>query len=122
MHFFSPSPSHLDIKTGIDLVYIPQFTQTIHNPQALNRLFSAKELANSDPAHLAGLFAVKEAFLKATQIKIKHWRQIYVSHHQSGKPIIHYDPALTNLNIISLDCSISHHHQYATAIVVVLHV
>ncbi len=81
-----------------------------------NETFSYSEAA---AAGLAGIYALKEAFFKATQAKIKKWPDLIVKKHESGKPFIVFDESLLDFRIKSIDCSISHDSEYAVACVVI---
>ena len=51
---------------GIDLVQISEFKDRMNHEVVLNKVFTAQELKdNLNVESLAGIFAAKEAFLKA---------------------------------------------------------
>ncbi len=105
------------IKTGIDIVEIKRIKDLMNNPKALSKIFNESEITEN-PSSMAGKFALKEAFFKATQIKIKNWSEIVVKKHDNGKPYLVFDKNLVKFK--SMDCSISHDSDYAIAIVVIL--
>lgn len=107
------------IRTGIDLIKIERIKKLIQDEKFVERVYSPTEVIKLKPENLAGIFALKEAFFKATQIKIKKWNEINVNYHKNGKPYIEFDSSLLNFKIKSIDCSISHDGEYATAIVVI---
>ncbi|MBT3721277.1 holo-ACP synthase [archaeon] len=106
------------IKTGIDIVKISRIKEKINDQIFLSRTFNDKELKNSIDS-LAGIFALKEAFFKATQIKIKKWNELVVKKQKNGKPYIVFDKNLIDFKIKSIDCSIAHDSEYAIANVVI---
>ena len=107
------------IKTGIDIVKISRIKEKINDQIFLSRTFNDKELKNSIDS-LAGIFALKEAFFKASQIKIKKWKEIVVKKHDNGKPYIVFDNDLIDFKVSSMDCSISHDGEYVIGNVVLL--
>ncbi len=110
----------MKVLTGIDIIYLPRFKKLLQKKGFIKRIFTESEYQNTLPQHLAGLFAVKEAFFKATQIKIKKWHQLAVLNKENGKPYIQYDKNLLNLKIESIDISISHDKNYVVGNVIIL--
>ena len=106
------------IKTGIDIVQISRIQKNIENEIFLKKTFNDNELKNSVES-LAGIFALKEAFFKATQIKIKKWTELVVKKYGNGKPYLVFDESLIDFKIKSIDCSIAHDSEYAIANVVI---
>ncbi len=105
------------LKTGIDIVYIPKIEKIIEN-KAVNKIFSKKELKIINAEHLAGIFALKEAFFKALSIKPK-WLAVEVTNKRNGEPKINISKEL-NVNPIDVSYSISHENEYAIANVNIL--
>ncbi len=99
---------------GIDLVHIPSFQRQLQNSAFLERAFLPSERTRRDPAHLAGIFAAKEAYMKACGEK-KEWLSLEIAADASGKPIISELPH--NPHIASV--SITHEHEYAAAVVII---
>ncbi len=106
------------IRTGIDIVKISRIKDNLDNEIFLKKTFNDSELKNPVES-LAGIFALKEAFFKATQIKIKKWSQLAVKKKPNGKPYIIFDESLFDFKIKDIDCSISHDGEYAVANVMV---
>ena len=108
------------LKIGCDLVFIPKFVDSAKqsNGTFLEKLFTSYELAQ-EPTYesLAGVFAVKEAFLKASGLKFDSWHQMEVYKLASGKPVLHFP---TDIHYESIDISISHDGDYAMAVVVIM--
>lgn len=75
---------------------------------------------------LAGFFAAKEAFFKATQVRLG-WKDIWVGHEESGKPYFELsDDTKEKLRALGLEpervnfqLTISHEKDIAVAVVVV---
>ena len=105
---------------GIDIESknsIPNDIFLIKNSSLRKRLFSEKEIIYSitkpDPIiTLTGIFAAKEAFIKALSSKKKiGFNQINIAYNPNGKPFV-----ILNNNIFKAYLSISHTSQIATAI------
>ena len=112
---------------GVDIAEIDRFKPWCsYSSEQLSRIFSPKELEQCkrngklSADRLASRFAAKEAFFKATQIKIKKWNEVVVKYHNNGKPYLVYDKDLVDFEIKNMDCSISHDGEYAIGNVVVL--
>lgn len=102
---------------GIDLVYIPRFDG---KEKLASRILSPNEYEiykqrPNKKEFLAGRFAAKEAFLKATKEGIGSiaFHKIEVSYHKDGRPEIIY-------NGVVYPTSISHDGDYAVAVVEVV--
>jgi len=109
------------IKTGIDIVKIERIKELVKDTKFVERVFSETELAKEKIESLAGIFALKEAFFKATQIKIKKWNEVVVKNKENGKPYLVFDDNLVEFKIKSIDCSIAHDGDYSIASVVIEH-
>lgn len=97
---------------GIDLVYIPEFAKNLDGSGEafLLRTFLPVELKNKKAEHLAGLFAAKEAVIKAVSLPIGSWLEIEIT--SDSKPV-----AIVS-GEINIDISISHHGDYAVAVAI----
>tara|TARA_B100000686_G_scaffold342366_1_gene421368 strand:+ start:514 stop:891 length:378 start_codon:yes stop_codon:yes gene_type:complete len=112
---------------GIDIIEIDRIASVLnkHPKRFLEKIFTDYEInyCKGRPAQLAARFASKEAGMKAlgTGIRGVGWREIEVQRHASGKPyLILYGRAkkrAEKLNIKSIELSISHSKNLATAIV-----
>lgn len=102
------------IRNGIDILNIERFKKL--NQNIKDRIFSKKELNFKDIRKLAGIFALKEAFFKALDIKVE-WLEIEVLYKKTGKPYFNISNKL-NKRINSIDCSLSHEDNYVIASVV----
>jgi len=108
----------MEIKTGIDMVYIPRMQSLVENQDTLAKYFHPSELQPLTPEHLAGIFAVKEAFFKAIQGN-PSFLDIEIKKSKQGKPELIISPEFS-ANISSCDISISHEKDYAIAHVVLM--
>ena len=112
---------------GIDIIEIDRIASVLnkHPKRFLEKIFTdyEKNYCKGRPAPLAARFASKEAGMKAlgTGIRGGGWREIEVQRHTSGKPylILHgrAKKRAEKLNIKSIELSISHSKNLATAIV-----
>ncbi|MBN1369896.1 MAG: holo-ACP synthase [Dehalococcoidaceae bacterium] len=116
------------LAAGIDIVEIERMKRAIDtwHDSFLNRVFTFSELeiCGGNPARLAGRFAAKEAVLKALNPDVItcNWRDIEILASASGRPLLKLHGKAVyeynRKNIMNLDVSISHCHQYAVAIAV----
>ena len=115
------------ISNGIDLVYIKRFENFIDNDIFLESIFNNEEI-NYIKKHkkldtIAGLFAAKEAMLKALKKGINNYslKDIEISHDSNNAPfIILHNDIKKECEIDNISLSISHDNDYAVAIVTVL--
>ncbi len=105
----------MSIHCGTDIVYIPNITKLIDQPETLAKFFQESELPGHKPEHIAGIIAAKEAFFKAVGI-IPKFRDIAITYDQNGKPQIALSPTFDHY--LSHNVSISHDGDYAIATVV----
>lgn len=104
----------MNVRVGCDLVNIARFRRKIQNsPQILSKVFSPQELQNKDPVHLAGIFAAKEATIKALDLPMGSWHQFRVVYRQTGKPSLIFAPKHLESKIKSCDLSITTDGHYA---------
>ena len=101
-------------KIGIDLVYIPEFQRRLEQSGGVEKVFTDGELVqNPRPENLAGIFAAKEAFMKAIGRKID-WHGVWLEKKESGQPML-ASAALASKQ--KAQVSISHDGSYAIAVV-----
>ncbi len=114
---------------GNDIVEVARIKAVLARyPQRfLDRVFTPYEqeycLKRKDPAlHLAGRFAAKEAIVKALGTGFTQglsWLDIEIRPDSKGKPEAFFSPfALNLLGHPAVLLSISHCHQYATAVAI----
>lgn len=103
----------MDIITGVDLVDIKDFTKSLKNGNVsfTSRVFHQDELTDLRIEHLAGIFAAKEAVMKAFNLPTGSWLDIHVYPQKSGKPVV----SVSGKNIYLSDLSISHTKGLAVA-------
>lgn len=82
-------------------------------------IFTVEELKNQSAEHLAGIFAAKEAAIKALRLKPKSWHQIEVKKERDGSPKLILYGTVTQ-KIKELRLSISHDGDYALAVVIAI--
>lgn len=107
------------MKIGCDIVYIPRFKKILtRTPSMRSRIFLPQEEKGASREKLAGIFAAKEAVIKALGLKAGDWLKIEIVKDKNGRPGV----KLVNpsKNIISQDLSISHDKNYALAFAVFL--
>jgi len=120
---------------GVDMVKVARVQQkageNLDSPLARGA-FTKSELAYAKSKgvaayqSLAGFFAAKEAFFKATQVW-PGWHDIWVEHEESGKPYLGFsEKAREKMRAIGIDperinlqLTISHEKEFAVAVVVV---
>ncbi len=120
------------IGIGIDIAVIPRIGESIerYGARFLNRVFHPSEIEFSEKRkknteYLAGCFAVKEAALKALGDfpgKGLAWTDIYISHEETGKPVLHFENRALDLynqkGVAHSFVSISHDGDNAIAYVI----
>ena len=88
---------------GVDIVENKRIQKSIKNPLFKKRIYSFKELkqsnaANNKVAYFSKRFAAKEAFSKATGLGISknlHFKNIEVKKNKKGKPLINLESSTT---------------------------
>lgn len=105
----------MQIRTGIDLIYLPKFKKSLKNggENFLQRVFLSKELTNTNPEHLAGIFAAKEAVMKALDLSKDAWHDIQIINEPDGAPLVTIPNSKFQISNCSL--SISHSGDYVIA-------
>src|ERR1017187_8879490 len=99
---------------GIDLVFIPEFRRQVEAGGAhfLERAFNPSELENQNVQHLAGLWAAKEAVIKAAPKPPEppeRLIEVAVTYDASGRPY-------GTTEAQNFELSISHHGDYVVAV------
>lgn len=126
------------VTTGIDIIEVDRIRETIEElgENFLNRIYTQKEIEYCNKSgsikyqHFAARFATKEAVFKAISQFISGreealWKDIEVINIKGGKPVINVDKLqknfkknVDNIELKSIDISISHIKEYAVASVV----
>jgi phosphopantetheine--protein transferase-like protein len=100
------------IRCGIDLVLNKRIEKNLSNHEFLKKVFHPSELKNKKK--LIGIFALKEAAMKAIGKKIS-WLDIEVTAKEGKKSKI----TIENQKFKSIDASISHDGDYTIGMVVI---
>ena len=114
------------ISNGIDLVKVDRFDKLKNDNKFMESIFNDNELkyikkSNYSNNTIAGLYASKEAFLKAIKKGINDYnmKDIEISHDNNNAPfIILHNDLKDKYNNISV--SISHDGDYAISIVSIM--
>jgi phosphopantetheine--protein transferase-like protein len=101
----------MGIKCGIDLILNKRIEGNISNPSFLKKVFHVSELKN--PRNLIGIFALKEAAMKAIGKKI-NWLEIEVKVKEGKKPVV----SVCGKKFKVLDCSVSHDGDYTIGMII----
>ena len=125
----------MKISCGTDIIEIERIKKNIENSKTgeafINKVFTEKEIEYCKSKkvqkyqHFAGRFAAKEAAFKAVSELLEdkfsiNWKDIEITNDKQGKPVVTIDK-IDKSKIESIDISISHCKEYATAYVVVIH-
>lgn len=123
----------MKIKCGTDIVEIERIKDSIEKlgDKFLNKIYTEEEIKYCESKgkqkyqHYAARFAVKEAAFKAVSESIKDkysvcWKDFETINDKNGRPSLNI-LCINAKKIESIDVSISHCKQYATANVVVLY-
>lgn len=100
------------MKIGTDIVLISRISKSIQKQHFKESVFTPAELeyCKSD-SNFAGIFAAKEAYLKALGTGIdRRLNTVEILHNEKGKPYIN--------SVQNSDVSISHDGDYAVATVI----
>lgn len=102
-------------QVGIDLVYIPRFkAMQEQEPQMTQRMFTSKELStHTTIKNLAGIYAAKEAIMKAISPETLSLHDVEIGHTVNGKPTVICKILEKKFHF---NLSISHDGEYAVAI------
>lgn len=106
------------MRTGTDLVHIPRFVSSLEKERwKFERdVFWPEELEGGGE-HAAGVFALKEAALKAFGLTPGSWKAVRIG-GEAGRPEVSFTEG--EWKGWSWDASLSHDGEYASAIVVAL--
>lgn len=106
----------MEIRTGVDLIYLPRFKKSLKHggEKFLQRVFLATELKyQTSVEHLAGIFAAKEAVVKALSLAPNSWHNIHIIRLESGAPRVEILHQKVDIQTHSL--SIAHDGDYIIA-------
>lgn len=105
----------MKIILGCDIVKISRIKKLMKNKTLIKNIFHPSEIEIFDPPHIAGIFALKEAYIKALGLRVNQWLDIEVRYENSGKPLI--SSRGDQNNYLMVECSVSHEEEYAVAVV-----
>ena len=112
------------ISNGIDLVEIKRFEKLINNKNFINKYFTLQEVKYINNINtMAGIFAAKEAFLKAIKKGINDYiiKDIEILHDANKAPyIVLHNQLKKDIDYKNISLSISHDLNYAIASVIIL--
>lgn len=109
----------MEVRTGCDIVHIKKFKHSIERGSFLEKVFTPYELNHTSSIESrAGMFAAKEAVIKALNLSTKNWKQIEITKNVNGRPEVNINT--THEEILSHDLSISHDGDYAIATTIFL--
>ena len=121
-----------NIKCGTDIVEIERIEKSISrtNGKFIEEIYTQEEIEyceskkNAKYQHYAARFAAKEAIFKAISDFLTNkyeisWQNVQILNNEQGRPYIEFIGVEFN-QIKSIDISISHCKQYATANVVLI--
>ncbi len=113
---------NMQVKIGCDIVHLGKFKKSVARggEAMLGKIFTSRELAGVAPETLAGIFAAKEAVIKALGLKAGDWHKIEISRDRSGRPEIKL--LETGHKIAGRDLSISHDGEYVLAAAVFIYI
>jgi holo-[acyl-carrier protein] synthase len=103
------------MQVGIDLINLSEFKQRMERIAAESIFADTEMQQNASSESLAGVFAAKEAFMKALGRKVD-WREIWVEKLATGQPVLKSDLITAKQ---STTVSISHDGDYAIAVVII---
>ena len=114
------------MRTGVDIVEIKRIERIIkkRREEFYKKIFTKKEIdyivsKNHSSKTVSGLFASKESVSKliGSGIGRLNWKDIEVMHDKNGRPCININEKLESflkeLDLHSIDISISHEREYA---------
>ena len=120
------------MRVGIDSVLVKRFSKMKHFDSFLNKYFTEYEISYIMTKNvgkyetMAGIFAAKEAFLKALQIGIGagiSLKLIEVKHNNNGAPYINLNEELASklieFKVDEIKVSITHTKKTAMAICII---
>lgn len=110
-------PKLYQIRVGCDIVQISRFQKILaRTPTVAERIFLPSERKNKSIEKLAGIFAAKEAVIKALGLKAGNWQKMEIKKAKSDRPQIKF--LKSQKNLANYDLSISHDGDYAFAMVI----
>lgn len=109
----------MSLRCGCDIVEIARVARLMEQRTWLTRVFHPAELSNQTAGHLAGVFAAKEAAMKALSMPPGSWLSLEIVQEQSGRPLLRVSSEYFPEGK-SIDCSIAHDGGLAIAFVIII--
>ena len=112
---------------GVDIVEIKRFNKLYTNDKFMNNIFTKEELdyikkRENNISTIAGLYAAKEAFLKALKFGLDHSLKDIEVYHIDNAPYIRlHNEIKEHCKDMKYDLSIAHDGLYAIGTVLVFH-
>lgn len=107
------------IKCGIDLVSDARIEKLLESESFIERVFLPSERIVT-ARQLVGIFALKEATVKALELPADSWLSIEIMHTESGKTNVVLADSITQKHIKSIDSSVSHEAGFTIGYVTML--
>jgi phosphopantetheine--protein transferase-like protein len=104
------------VSVGIDIVELERFKGLLNDQCFIEKAFDEAEMQN-DANIMAGKFAIKEAFFKASQIKIKNWNEIKVD-IRNNKPSLYAENDSIGKSLENYTCDLSYSKDYVIGTVI----
>jgi len=121
------------ITCGTDIVEIDRIKESINHMgnKFLDRIYTKKEIEYCESKkqmkyqHYAARFAAKEAIFKAMSCYLEDkwtisWTNVEILNDEDGRPTVKIGKEIDTKRIDTIDVSLSHCKEYATAMVVVV--
>lgn len=114
---------------GTDIIEVERIKNAVEDDSFVLRVFTDKEVNYCEKGekiryqHYAARFAAKEAVFKAISPILKNkyeigWKNIEIINNEDGRPSVNFIGV--DLKNISVDISLSHIKEYATATAIVM--
>lgn len=104
------------VSVGIDIVELKRFESLMRNETFVQKVFDETEL-HDDIRLMAGKFAIKEAFFKASQVKINNWNEIVVD-IKNNKPSLSIENNIIDTSSEKCVCDLTYDKDYAIGTVI----
>lgn len=109
------------IRNGCDIVYIPRIQNMMLDASQLKKVFHNDEIIRFEAHHVAGIFAAKEAVIKALDLfPIPSFLDIHIQNKDSGRPYVTLTSNIRDSKHYVIDISISHDNDYAFATAILI--
>lgn len=119
----------MKIRTGVDIIEIERVKNSIEETggKFCEKVYTKREIEYCESKkiqkyqHYAARFSAKEAIFKAISLDLKNkydidWKDIEILNNESGRPYVNI--LKQDIEINSIDISISHCKEYAVASVI----